>query len=456
VRVLALLSLGGVAVVAAGGVVARATSGAKPVQPREVHLTLVGRFAFPVYLTAPVGDMRRLFVVEKAGRIKVVRDGRVLTAPFLDLSREVADGNEPGLFSLAFSPDYSRNRRLYVYFVGKDGRTHLLEFQRLRGNGDRADLTTRREVLSFEHGSGEHFGGLLLFGPDRKLYLSTGDGGLNEWQDKMRAQRLDDVNGKLLRVIPTTGAVRVVARGFRNPWRFTIDETTGDLYVGDAGEFVRESIKYARASEVQGANFGWPCFEGSLPSKKFAASLCPRARPPLHEYAREGGNCSVIGGVVVHDPRLSTLRGRYLYADYCLGEVIVLSVKDRHLAAKRSLRVYEPGVTSFGTDARRRVYLVTAAGPVYRIDPRKPKSAEDANAPLTGGKELFLASGCGTCHSFTPAKTTGTYGPNLDKTRPTRALVIERVTRGKGLMPSFNARLTGAQIRAIAEFVAKP
>ena len=130
-------------------------------------------------------------------------------------------------------------------------------------------------MLSFEHLSGEHFGGLLLFGPDGKLYLSTGDGGLNEWQDKMRAQRLNDPNGKILRVDPDHGATRVVARGLRNPWRYTIDPKTGDLYVGDVGEFVRESIKYAPAAKIQGTNFGWPCFEGNLPSTKFPASMCP-------------------------------------------------------------------------------------------------------------------------------------------------------------------------------------
>ena len=434
---------------------AGAATDAKPVPAREVQLKLVGRFDFPDFVVSPSGDPSRLFVVEKAGRIRLLLNGRKVAAPFLDIASVIAPGNEPGLLSLAFSPGYARNGLFYVYYAGTDRRTHLVEFRRSSSNPNRADLTTRREVLSFEHLSGEHFGGLLLFGPDHKLYLSTGDGGLNEWQDKMRAQRLNDPNGKILRVDTTTGATRVVARGLRNPWRYTIDAKTGDLYVGDVGEFVRESIKYTPAAKMQGVNLGWPCFEGSVPSAKFPASMCPGRIPPLFEYAREGGNCSVIAGVVVHDPRLPLLGGRFLYADYCLGEVIVLNVRKGRLVSKRSLRIYQPGTTSFGTDALQRIYITTAAGSVFRLDPRKQKGSSTGGAVAATGKELFLASGCGTCHIFGAANTGGTYGPNLDKAAPGRDLVIQRVTFGKGLMPAFQGRLSDQQIRAVADFIAK-
>ena len=455
-RVRVLVSAAVLALAAAGlaALEARATIDAKPIPARDVRLAAVGRFDFPVYVASPAGDVRRVFVVEKAGRIRLVLDGRKLAAPFLDVSAEVAGGNEPGLLSMAFSPGYANNGLFYVYYAGTDRRTHLLEFRRSPSNPNRAGLTSRREVLSFEHLSGEHFGGLLLFGPDKKLYLGTGDGGLTEWQDKMRAQRLDDPNGKILQVDPTTGATRVVARGLRNPWRFAIDEKTRDLYVGDAGEFVRESIEYAPSARVQGTNFGWPCFEGNLPATNFPASMCPRAKPPLYEYAREGGNCSVIAGVVVRDPRLPLLGGRFLYADYCLGEVIVLNVKNGRLATRRSLRIYQPGITSFGTDARHRIYLTTSAGRVYRLDPSKGQGPTKSAANATG-KEVFLASGCGTCHILAAANTGGTYGPNLDTAKPTQKLVIERVTWGKGLMPSYKGRLSEQQIKAIADFVSK-
>jgi hypothetical protein len=436
-------------------VAARAMTNAKPIPAREVQLTAVGRFDFPDYVASPPGDSHRLFVVEKAGRIRLLLNGRKLPTPFLDIGAEVLGGNEPGLLSMAFSPGYARDGLFYIYYAGTDRRTHLLEFRRAASNPNRADLTTRREVLSFEHLSGEHFGGLLLFGADGKLYLSTGDGGLNEWQDKMRAQRTDNPNGKILRVNPTTGATRVVARGLRNPWRYTIDESTGDLYVGDVGEFVRESIKYAPAAHIQGTNFGWPCFEGTLASPKFPASMCPGAKPPLYEYLREGGNCSVIAGVVVHDARLPLLGGHFLYADYCLGELIVLNVQKGRLASKRSLRIYQPGITSFGTDALHRIYITTAAGGVYRLDPSTGKGSSRNGPSAPTGKELFLASGCGTCHTLTAANTGGTYGPNLDAAKPSQGLVVQRVTWGKGLMPSFKSRLSDKQIQAIADFITK-
>jgi Glucose / Sorbosone dehydrogenase/Cytochrome C oxidase, cbb3-type, subunit III len=434
---------------------AGARTDAKPITARAAQLTPVGSFDFPVSVTSPPADTKRLFVVEKAGRIRVVLDGRILAAPFLDISGEVAHGNEPGLLSLAFSPRYARNRLFYIYYAGTDRRTHLLEFRRSSSNPNRADLRSRRQVLSFEHLSGEHFGGQLLFDPTGKLYLSTGDGGLTEWKDKMRAQRLNDPNGKILRVIPASGATRVVARGLRNPWRFAIDAKSGDFYIGDVGEFVRESIKFAAAKRVQGTNFGWPCFEGTLPSDKFPPAMCPGRIPPLLEYAREGGNCSVVAGVVAADPRLPQLVGRFLYSDYCLGEVITLKVQKGRLVSKQSLHLYEPGITSFGTDARRRIYIATAAGSVYRLDPSSKKGPVGGAGPATG-KEIFLASGCGTCHALASARTAGTYGPDLDKAEPTRALVIERVTSGKGRMPSFEGRLTEDQIRSVADFIARP
>ena len=182
----------------------------------------------------------------------------------------------------------------------------------------------------------------------------------------MRAQRSGDPNGKILHVSRPPGATRVVARRVPYPWRYTIDAKTGDLYIGDVGEFVRESIKYAPAARMQGSNFGWPCFdEGVLPSTQYPASMCPaRSRRCTNTPAREAtarsseaSSCTIRGSPTSTAP--------YVYGDYCLGELIVLRTKNGGLASKRSLRIYEPSLTSFGTDAGNRVYFTTAAG-VFR------------------------------------------------------------------------------------------
>lgn len=359
--VLALAAVAGVLAVTEGS-----GQGAAP----AYKLTQIGRFDGPVHVTAPPADTRRVFVVEKPGRIRVVLDGRVLKRPFLDLSALIPNaGNETGLLSLAFAPEYAQTGLFYIYYTDLDDFPVLAEYRRSKTNPNVADPSTRRQVLRFAPPSGEHYGGHLLFGPERRLYLSVGDGGLNRFRDPMRAQRLNDIHGKIASVNRRTGATRVIARGLRNPWRFWFD--SGDLYVGDAGEYVRESIDYVPAARVQGANFGWPCFEGTLAKPDYPAKDCPGALGPLYEWARQYGNCAAIGGLVSHDPRLPALRGRYLFADFCLGEVLALDAKSKH--GERGpfrLGLRRPTLTSFGIDARRRIYLTTLNGPVYRLDPR--------------------------------------------------------------------------------------
>jgi glucose/arabinose dehydrogenase len=433
---------------------ARDPAGTDKIPRRAYKLTQIGRFELPTHLTAPPADTRRLFVVEKAGAIRVVLDGRVLKTPFLDLRSVVrSTGNEQGLLSLAFAPDYATSGRFYVYYVDLDENARLVEYRRSSTLPNRADPSTRREVLLIKQPSGEHYGGLLLFGPDGSLYLSLGDGGLERERDPLRAQRDDDLHGKILRIDPLTGAVEAWVKGLRNPWRYWIDRESGDLWIGDVGEFVRESIEYAPHERAAGTNFGWPCFEGNLAKPDYPPNLCPGAVPPLLEYAREGGNCSVIGGLVVRDPRLPRLAGRFLYADYCLGELISVGVADGVLTTRTSLRLYRPSVSSFGEDGRRRVYLVTMNGPVYRLDPRPAGSGASGTPKPRSGRDLFLSSGCGTCHILARAGTAGTYGPNLDEARPSRELVVERVTWGKNAMPEFGGRLMRAEIERIADFV---
>ena len=247
------------------------------VTPLRYELKEIGRFVAPTHVTAPPGDTRRLFVVEKAGRIRVVLDGRVLARPFLDLTALVkSDGGEQGLLSLAFAPDYATSGNFYVYYVDRDENARVVEYRRSAASANRADPATRREVLLVP-GFGEHYGGLLLFGPDGVLHLGVGDGGLEQNRDPLRAQRDGELHGKILSVDPTTGATEAWVKGLRNPWRYWVDATTQDLWVGDVGEYVRESIDYVPGPNVAGANLGWPCFEGAARETGVPPS-CVRAR----------------------------------------------------------------------------------------------------------------------------------------------------------------------------------
>jgi glucose/arabinose dehydrogenase len=454
-----------------GSVAARGAGGAAAPAADGVKLTPVGRFRSPTYVVAPPGDVRRLFVVEKAGAIRVVVDGKVRPRPFLDLSALVRPvGAEQGLLSLAFAPAYATTGRLYVYYVDQDENARLVEYRRSARNPNVADPATAREVLKIVQPSGEHYGGHLLFGPDGYLYFGIGDGGLERNRDPMRAQRPDELHGKILRIDPRGTAPdeyrvpasnpfvgkagwrpEIWALGFRNPWRIWIDPVTDDFYAGDVGEYVRESVEYAAAGKAAGRNFGWPCFEGGLAKPDYPPALCPGAVPPLVEYAREGVDCAVVGGVVVRDPRLPALAGRYLFSDFCGGELTSIRVRAGAARVRAVLDVgRHAGVTSFGVDARGRVYVATISGPVYRLDPRlRPAPAGE---PERRGRALFR-SFCGGCHTLAAAGTTGAVGPNLDEARPPRELVIQRVTAGTDVMPSFKDILSPTQIGAVADFV---
>jgi glucose/arabinose dehydrogenase len=227
---------------------------------------------------------------------------------------------------------------------------------------------------------------MLQFGPDGYLYIAVGDGDSGVLNPPGAfAQTLDDLLGNILRIDPrqsgdepysvpdanpfvgVEGArPEVWAYGLRNPWRFWVDPNAGDLYVGDVGADAREEIDYASA-RAGGINFGWPCFEGTVPFD--ATAICPGAVPPILEYSHSSTLCSVIGGVVVHDPRLPSLDGFYLYSDICGGGVRAIQVQGGTIAATEDLKLDVPAATSFGVDALGRAYVTSLNGPVYRIDP---------------------------------------------------------------------------------------
>jgi glucose/arabinose dehydrogenase len=343
----------------------------------------IGRFDSPVYVTAPPGDTRRLFVVEQTGRIRVLVGGKRRSRPFLDLSRDTNAGGEQGLLSMAFAPDYRSSGRFYVNFTDRGGNTRVQEFRRSESNPDRADRSTRRQVLFVRQPPyPNHKGGLVLFGPDGYLYIGMGDGG-SAGDPHNNAQNLNSLLGKLLRIDPAPGAARspssnpfvgrpgrdeIWSYGLRNPWRFSFDPATGGLYIGDVGQNEREEIDYEPRGQARGRDFGWSCFEGR---RRYNTSRrCPSPTPPVLDYGRAGGACTVIGGVVVRDKRLPGLLGRYLYGDFCTGKLRSFRIVNGRAMGDRRAGFTVSSLSSFGEDARGRVFAVSLDGPVYRFSPR--------------------------------------------------------------------------------------
>jgi glucose/arabinose dehydrogenase len=351
---------------------------------RGVRLVQVGSFDAPLYVTAAPADRRRLYVVEQGGRVMVVRGRRA--RPFLDIRSQVRSGGEQGLLSVAFPPDFATSRLFYVYFTGRDGRQNVVEYR--AASRDRADPGSGRTVLRMDDPEPNHNGGLLLFGPDGLLYIGTGDGGGGDDQHGRRgnAQDLGSLLGKILRIDPRAKGGRpytvpasnpfvrragargeVYAYGLRNPWRFSFDRRTGDLIIGDVGQDTVEEIDIVRRGRA-GANFGWRPWEGRRRNFREPA---PGAIFPAITHRHRDGFCSITGGYVVRDPALRALAGRYVYGDFCEGRLRVARLRPGHRAKGRAL----PGIrvrslSSFGEDARGRVYVVSLDGPVYRLAPR--------------------------------------------------------------------------------------
>jgi glucose/arabinose dehydrogenase len=359
-----------------------------PPSSADVQLSEIGTFAAPTYVTAPPADPDRLFVVEHEGVIRIVVDGQVQDAPFLDLTGQVRPGSESGLLGLAFAPDYATSGLFYVDYTANEGEgnVRIEEFHRSPDNPNVADPYSGRIVLTIVKPWENHNGGMLQFGPDGYLYISVGDGdsGVNNPPGAF-AQALDDLLGNILRIDPRQDGVEpytvpasnpfvgvagarpeIWAYGLRNPWRFWVDEKTGDLFIGDVGEGAREEIDYEPAGRG-GFNFGWPCFEGTLAFD--ATAVCPNSVAPVYEYQHAPNLCSVIGGVVVHDPRLRALDGWFLFSDLCGGEIEGLRLVNG-FAETTDLGLQVKAPDSFGEDALGRVYVVSYAGPVYRLDPK--------------------------------------------------------------------------------------
>jgi glucose/arabinose dehydrogenase len=352
-----------------------------------VRLVSVGNFDSPLYVTAPPRDKRRFMVVEQGGVIRVVRGGRILDTPFLDISRQVTAGGESGLLGLAFTPNYASSGLFYVYFTDDDGNQRIVEYR--RANADRANAGSARTVLVMSDPEPNHNGGDITFGPDGLLYVGTGDGGGAGDQHGVRGngQSLSTLLGKLLRIDPRASGSRpytvpagnpfagdsgrrgeIYSYGLRNPWRFSFDRANGDLVIADVGQNAVEEVNFVRRGGARGVNFGWRVWEGR---KRYTRDSTGRVKFPVIQQSHSDGWCSITGGYIVRDPNLPALRGRYVYGDFCKGQIYSAKLSTIRARGNRALSLPEvENLSSFGEDASGRVYVTSLSGPVYRLAAR--------------------------------------------------------------------------------------
>ena len=329
----------------------------------------------PVAFATRPGD-DRFYVVEQGGRVRIIDNGAVVKTPVLEVA--VSSDNEQGLLGLTFSAD---GKKLYVDYTDPNGDTNVDEYSM---NDDTADVSSRRRLLFVDQPYPNHNGGEVTFGPDNMLYITLGDGG-SAGDPQNRAQNLGELLGKILRIDPTpngnspytipadnpfvgrSGArPEIWMYGLRNPWRFSFDSATNDVWIGDVGQGDWEEVDYTPLATAAGSDWGWNLREGTHEYKGPAPA---GAREPIYELSHTDGNCSVTGGYVYRGSKIPALRGAYVVADYCRAELIGLAQENGALAGEALLGPRTSSITSFGEDDNGELYVLTRTGFVYRIDP---------------------------------------------------------------------------------------
>jgi glucose/arabinose dehydrogenase len=327
------------------------------------------RVPAPTHVAAAPGDRTRVFIVEQAGRIRVVLRGRLLARPFLDIRRLVVSGGEQGLLSVAFHPRYVQNRRFYVNYTDVNGDTRVVEYRANRARTAALPGTARR-LLFVNQPYPNHNGGQLAFGPDGRLYVGLGDGGAGG-DPENRAQNLGTLLGKLVTLNVNVARPRpnIAALGLRNPWRFSFDRANGDLYIADVGQNAWEEINYVPRSSSGLENYGWDVYEGRARFESKQPNSAGRLVAPVHVYENNGSECSVTGGFVYRGSAIPALRGRYIFGDYCSGIVWTLRIADRRTTDVRREAFRVPQLSSFGEDASGELYAASLSGRVYKVVP---------------------------------------------------------------------------------------
>jgi glucose/arabinose dehydrogenase len=358
----------------------------------------------------PAGDIR-LFLTTQSGAILIWDGTQVLPTPFLDLSTKITCCGERGLLSTAFHPLYATNGFFFVNYTNLDGDTVVARYRVSSGDPNRADPDSAAILLTIPQPYANHNGGQLQFGPDGFLYIGMGDGGSGN-DPECRAQSNQTLLGKLLRIdvnqnvysppfygippenpfVSTGGPAEAWAKGLRNPWRFSFDRLTGDLFIGDVGQDAREEIDYQALTSRGGQNYGWKLMEGTLCGGGGNAGCTPPAPPcgdpaytlPVLEYGHDTGNCSVTGGYVYRGLGVPDLYGMYVYGDYCSGTMWV-AARQGGVWSTTPLSVTAPLLTTFGEDTSGDLYAGTEDGRLYRFAPAVPPVPSIASISPTSG-----------------------------------------------------------------------
>ena len=338
-------------------------AGATPQQIERAQFkprAVASGFDEPVFVTAAKGENSRLYVVEQGGKIQVLDGGKRRSTPLLDISRLVTAGGEQGLLGLAFHPSYPKVKKLYVQYTARNGSTQLVEY---RTNGNRA--SSPRTLFTSADPYGNHNGGMLAFGPNGRLYFTMGDGGAGG-DPENRAQNPRSLFGKLLSLNVATKGVRIEAIGLRNAWRFSFDRANGDLFIGDVGQGETEEVDYLPAKSPGLENYGWDVYEGNGRFEDKALGPGKLVMPVATYSHREG--CSITGGYIYRGSNAS-LRGRYIYGDYCSGTIWSFKLVGGKASGLKRESFEISSVSSFGQDNAGELYGVSHGGTIYRLTP---------------------------------------------------------------------------------------
>lgn len=342
---------------------------------------------FSIALTAPEGDLQRIFILERGGKIWLRKNGARLSVPFVDLASVTGGGHEHGVFSVAFHPRYAKNQRFFVYYADPQAHSRLVEYRALPSLDRAYNKPIRILFVQEQADYAIHYGGHIAFGPDGYLYVGMGDGQTGGIPSTP-AQDPASILGKMLRLdvdhgdpygIPKDNPFagkpgarqEIYMLGLRNPWRWSFDRETSDLWIADVGEDLREEIAMLPMARLSGSNWGWPMMEGSLCFRPAEGCNPGGLVLPVLEYDHKQG-CSITGGYVYRGKAIPKLRGTYFYGDYCSSWIrsFRLGPDGKPIEQVEWTNFpKEDNPVSFGEDAAGEIYIVMASGKIYRIDP---------------------------------------------------------------------------------------